>query len=243
MRRSASSAFAAIALMLSAGAAHAGFLASATWVTEVRPFGGPGVAIAVPVTGSGTSTATSLSVSLGVPAFVTSFPVTAPPLVSPSVTLNLSGTQMLTATAGMGGATMGLPGAVTSRIPATPILRIPLAVGAAGVSTFTATYAFGINHYITVAHYAWTPGAVTLTGLTHNLAALPDVVTAGSFMLDSSGAGTVTLVAPTRFTVQSSLPYRSNVALTRLTLHFVPEPGAWLLLLAAAGLGWRVSKR
>jgi hypothetical protein len=243
MRRSVSSAFAALALLLSAGAAHAGFLTSATWVTEIRPFGGPGVAIAVPVAASGASTATSVSVSLEVPAFLTSFPVTEPPLLSPSVTLNLSGTQMLTATAGVGGATIALAGGVTSRVPATTILRIPLAVGAAGVSTFTATYAFGITHYITVAHYAWTPGTVTLTGLTHNLAPLPDVVTSGSFMLDANGAGTVTLVAPTRFTVQSSLPYRRNVALTRLTLHFVPEPGAWLLLLAAAGFGWRVSKR
>lgn len=233
----------AVALLLSAGAAQAGVLTSATWVTEIRPFGGPGVAIAAPVSASGTSTATSIAVSVGVPGFVTSFPVTQPPLVSPSATLSLSGSQMVTATAGMGGATMGLPGAVTTRIPATTILRIPLGVGATGASSFTATYAFGGAHYITVAHYAWTPGTVTLTGLTQNLSPLPDAVTAGSFMLDANGAGTVTLVAPTRFSVVSSTTFRQDVALTRLTLHFVPEPGSWLLLLAAAGFAWRAAKR
>jgi hypothetical protein len=242
MRRPILSALAGIAILLSAGAARAGLLTSATWVSEIRPFGGPGVAIAVPVSASGTSTATSVSVSLTVPAFVTSFPVTGVPLLSPQATLRLSGMQAITATAGIGGATQALPGAASDRIPATTVLRIPLAVGVAGGSTFTATHAFGILHYITVAHYAWTPGAITLTGLTHNLAPLPDVLTAGSFMLDPNGAGTVTLVAPTRFSVQSSVQYRRNVALTRLTLHFVPEPGAWLLL-AAGGLLWRLSRR
>jgi len=44
----------------------------------------------------------------------------------------------------------------------------------------------------------------------------------------------VVLVSPTRITARSALTFKTDVSLTTLTLHFVPEPGSLLLLGAAA---------
>lgn len=61
----------------------------------------------------------------------------------------------------------------------------------------------------------------------------------GSFALDAMGSGMVTLVAPTRLSIDGSLAQRRSVDFTKLTLIFVPEPRALLLLAAlAAGLAF-----
>jgi hypothetical protein len=56
----------------------------------------------------------------------------------------------------------------------------------------------------------------------------------GSFALGAMGSGMVTLVAPTRLSIDGTLAQRRSVDFTKLTLTFVPEPGALLLLAAFA---------
>jgi hypothetical protein len=70
------------------------------------------------------------------------------------------------------------------------------------------------------------------------------VTVTGSFNLDAAGAGTVTLVSPTRIHLGGPLVQRDSVSVTTLKLTFVPEPGTLLLLGASAltlGLAWRRS--
>jgi hypothetical protein len=169
--------------------------------------------------------------------------LTGVPLQSPSATLTLDGMQLITATTGMAGATTGIPGAHVTRVPMGTIFSVPLRVGVAGsFVTSSAVFFPGILHYITANFYAWTAGTLTLTGLTSKLAPLPDLVTMGSFNLSANGGGMVSLVAPTRITDRSSLPYKTAVSVSRLTLQFVPEPGS-LLLLGAACIALGAARR
>jgi len=147
-------------------------------------------------------------------------------------------------------ATMGIPGKVTVRVAAhvakgvnasklapapTTLVRVPLSAGKAG--TFGAFfYAVNVSHYITVDFYAWTPHTLTFTGLTTKGAALPTVVAMGSFGLTDMGRGTVTLVAPSKISIDGLLLQRRTVSFATLTLTF-PEPSTLLLLGAGvAGL-------
>jgi hypothetical protein len=100
----------------------------------------------------------------------------------------------------------------------------------------------GITNYLTANFYGWTAHTRTLTGLTLRGDALPDEVGMGSFMLTANGAGTVTLVAPTRIHVDAGggPSVRTVGSFDTLTLHFVPEPSGLLLVAAAAlALVWR----
>jgi hypothetical protein len=108
-------------------------------------------------------------------------------------------------------------------------VQVPLSAGKAG--NFTGTFTVvGALHTITVDFFAWTPGSQMFVGLTSKGAALPNVTAAGSFMLDANGAGTVTLVSPSKVDIDGSLAQRRTASFTKLTLSFVPEPG-WLALL------------
>lgn len=107
----------------------------------------------------------------------------------------------------------------------------------------------GVTHYATVDYYGWTLGTRTFTA-TRSGVALPDVVVKGAWDLSPvnpvmdifGGAGTITLVAPTRITIDGPLRHRT-VSLTTLTLNFgsdgpyetIPVPEARALLLLAAG--------
>lgn len=233
MRRRFLPPVAALAALLGAADARAGTLTSATWETGWRGAYGATPSFTVPVTASGTSTPTSVSIGVAVPAFASSVSLPGVPLQSPSATLTLNGAQLVTATAGMAKATTGIPGALMTRVPAATVFKAPLQVGLAGIFTGTFTV-LGVLNHITVDHYAWTAGTLTLTGLTSSLAPLPDLVVMGTFDLTANGGGTVQLVSPAKITAVSSLPYRTVVSVTTLTLHFVPEPGSLLLLGAAA---------
>ena len=56
----------------------------------------------------------------------------------------------------------------------------------------------------------------------------------GSFDLTANGGGTVTLVAPSKITIDGRLLQRRSASFATLKLTFVPEPGALLLLGGAA---------
>jgi hypothetical protein len=241
-------------LGLVAAGAQAGSLSSATWTTEL-PGLGPNLPLGVPVIATGTSTSSSLSVSLVLPPFTGGFPVTGGPINTYRV-LALGGSQMITAAPSTGGATMGIVGKVDVKlalhvvkganasmfIPGmTTLVRVPLSVGGNGFDTSSFTVS-GQFHYLTIDHYAWSPGMQTFTGLTSKLASVPSVMATGSFNLTAMGGGSVLLVSPSRISIDGPLSQRRGVILSTLQLQFVPEPGA-LLLLGAGGVALLLGRR
>jgi len=246
-------------LLLVAGSARAGTLTSATWITDVGL--GPILPVpplSIPITASGTSTATSIAVSLAVPQFTTGifFPsvMAAAGTINAHVAVTLAGAQALTATAGMAGATGPVPGTVLImtaihdamgvnqsmfKVGANTLVEVPLSVGNAGQFTNTFTV-LGVFHVLTVDFAGWTPGTVVFTGQTSALSPLPDLTITGSFALTAMGGGTVTLVSPSRISIDGDNPdfaQRRSVGYTTLRLSFVPEPSSLLLLSAAAVAG------
>jgi hypothetical protein len=236
----------AAALIVAAGA-QAGTLTSATWTTEV-PGLSPNVPLGVPVIASGASTSSSMSVSLVLPPFQGGVFSTAGP-INTFRSLTLSGSQMLTATPSMAGATMGVPGEINIKVAVhvakgvnasmhiagmTTLVQIPLSIGGMGSDTGYFTVS-GQAHYVTVDHYAWSVGMQTFTGLTSMFSAVPSVMATGSFNLTAMGGGGVLLVSPTRIAIDGPLSQRRGVMLSTLQLQFVPEPSA-VLLLGAGGL-------
>ena len=225
--------------------ADAGVLASATWVERVA-----GVPITVPVFATGTSTATSVSVSLEIPEFeLTIFtPVASVPASLPTPRVRLfvpGGSAEISATPGMAAATMGIPATGTvfseGKAPFFRLYRVRPSLGAVRTPLTMYPYSqyferpyFGSVVYVFSSSYGWTPGPATVMGLTQKGVAAPDAKAQGSFALNAFGAGTITLVAPRRIRLDDPLGDRTVGSFTTLTLHFVPEPGAWLLLVAAA---------
>jgi hypothetical protein len=156
-----------------------------------------------------------------------------------------------------------IPGAVTVQLAMHTIgsMSVPGTLLYVGVKGRRTGYFAGFlgYHSATVDDYAWTLHTQTFTGLTSRGMALPDVVAKGTFGLSPvnpvhdvfGGAGTVTLVAPTRIAVTGPIP-RRTVSLTTLKLHFVsdgpydtiPVPEASVLrLLAAGGLAFGFARR
>jgi hypothetical protein len=244
-----------IAALLFAAAARAGTLTSATWLQVTQ--GVPMTRTLAQLGASGVSpTNSSISVNLSYPQTTLSVfvPKTAFGVLDLHIKVTQGGPQAITATPGMANAAPGVPGTVIVmtanhgargvnqsmfNVGINTLVAVPVSVGRAGV--FTNTFlVLGVTHSITVDFFAWTPGMVTFTGLTTKGIALPTVMAAGSFNLFSieyHGTGTVTLVSPTKISIDGSLAQRRTVSFTTLKLTFgVPEP-ATLLLLGAAGWG------
>jgi len=239
------------AVLLAASSGQAGSLTSATWsqVTQGFPMTRTGGQIGIVGTGS---TAGFMSATLSYPAFATKFfiPKTANGVIDLAVSITQGGPQALTATPGMAAATMGVPGTVNVRTAIhntkgvnqstfmtgiNTLVMVPVSVGPAGI--FTGSFiVLGINHFITVDFFAWTPGNLTFTGLTTKLAPLPTVTAAGSWNLTTNSGGTVTLVSPSKISIDCALAQRRTASFTSLKMYFVPEPGT-LLLLGAGALG------
>jgi hypothetical protein len=114
------------------------------------------------------------------------------------------------------------------------LLQIPLSVGKDGVVTGTFPV-LGTDHLFTVDFYGWSPGTQVFTGLTSGGDPIPTVVAMGSFSLTAPlGQGTVTLVSPSKVSIDGPLAQRRTVSFATLKLVFVPEPGTLLLLGAGA---------
>ena len=238
--------------LVAASAAQAGTLATATWLQVTQ--GVPMSRTTAQLGATGTSTATSIAVSLAYPAFsfTTFVPKTANGVLDLHIKITQGGPQAITATPGMAGVDQGIPGTVIVMTAihaakgvnasmyspgSNTLVAVPVSIGQAG--QFTGSFlVLGQQHTITVDFFAWTPGMQTFTGLTTKGMALPSVVAAGSFNLDGAGAGTVTLVSPSKISINGALAQRRTAAFTTLKLTFVgvPEPGT-LLLLGAGAIG------
>jgi len=236
----------AAASLFGAAAAQAGTLTSATWTTELQGWESPLVPVGVPISATGSSTATSFAVSLTVPAFSTQVFATGSPVIPVFLGFTIGGAQALSGTMSKASATMGVPGSQTivsakhtagsMFVPGVIVVaNFPFDVGVDGSFHYTPVWGIGDTHYLTVDFYGWTPGTKTFAGLTSGSAALPDVVAKGSFNLTANGGGTVSLVSPTKISIDGPLTQRRAVSLTTLKLTYVPEPST-LLLLAAGGL-------
>ncbi|MGH7288277.1 MAG: PEP-CTERM sorting domain-containing protein [Myxococcota bacterium] len=206
---------------------------------------------------TGTASSTNYSVSLTVGLFALS-QFTTGGLFAVHTKATLSGSQTLTGNDSGATPNQGVPGGVTIMVAAhvgmganasmqtpamTTLVKVPLSVGKAG--TFTGYLdVLGTPSYITVDFYAWTPHTLTFTGLTLANKALPSVVAMGSFALTPLGGGTVTLVSPSKISIDGPLAQRRTASFTTLKLSYVPEPGTLLLLgAAAAGLVWVGSRK
>jgi len=242
-----SRAFLASVFLCAASEAQAGTLTAATWSQVTNGY--PIVRTAAQLGATGSSTASSVTVALSFPQTTVGFfvPKAGTPGVHQHFSITQGGPQNLTASAGMGGASMGVPGTVvvmtashnskgvnqsTFMVGFFSLAHIPLNIGVVG-QTIGSFIVSGAYHYQTVDFYAWTPGTLSFANLTSLGFALPSVVAMGSFNLTALGGGTVTLVSPSKVSIDGTFS-RRTVGLATLTLSFVPEPGT-LLLLAAAG--------
>jgi hypothetical protein len=248
--------------LLATSAAQAGTLTSATWVQVTQGFPltrstagycpptTPGCA---PLLAGGTSTMTSIAVGLTYPAFSTKFFVPKSPNGSIDLAVNITqgGSASIAATPAMASVTAGgvlgtafvMSGVHNTKgvnqstflTGVNTIVMVSLNAGVPG--QFTGSFiVIGINHLITVDFYKWTPGVASFTGLTSKGVALPNSTASGSFNLTAMGGGTVTLVSPSKISIDCSLAQRRTAGFTSLTMHFVPEPGT-LLLIGAGALG------
>src|SRR5262245_42736236 len=240
----------AIAALLFAASADAGALTSATWLQVTQ--GVPMTRTTAQLGATGTSTSSSIAVNLAYPQFTLSFFVPKDPLTGVldlAFKITQGGPQAITATAGMGGGTPGVPGSGIVRTQGhiamgvnqsmfiagiNTLVAVPISVGKAG--QFNNQFSvLGVTHTITVDFFAWTPGMQTFTGLTTKGAALPTVMAAGSFNLTANGGGTVTLVSPRKGSVHGVLAQGRTASFTTLKLTFVPEASTLLLIGAVLG--------
>lgn len=222
----------AAVLLLGAASAAAGPLTSATWVQGVN-IRGIVANVAVPVTASGSATGTSAYT-----AFV-SFPLTVNVLSTRTTTI--LGTFGIVASVGPGGARI-INGVATTGIQARTAVKIGGLSGAtlasiprlAGISgLFTVSNG---STFFTITGHAWTTGTVMITGLSNSPVVGSGTRTfAGTNSLTPGGAGSLTLVSPTRVAMHS-FTSTATANFSALTLHYaaVPEPGSLLLL--ASGL-------
>jgi hypothetical protein len=236
--------------VLLAAAAQAGTLTSATWLQVTQGF--PMTRTTAQLGATGSSTASSLSVSLSYPAFATTFflPKTSMGVLDLGFQLTQGGAQILTATPSMANGNQGVQGTLHIRtanhiamgvnqsmfnLGVNTLARIPIDIGVKAHVGPTTFIVLGVTGTINVDFYAWTAGTKTFTGLTTNKQPLPNVVAMGSFDLTANGGGTVTLVSPSKVSIDNScIGPRRTASFTTLKLTFVPEPGTVLLLGAAA---------
>ena len=240
--------------LISSTGAFAGTLTAASWVTDLgfAGLGPPASLVPVPIVASGTSTATSVAVSLSVPSFSTGIflPKGATGAIDLHFKFTVGGVQALTASPHMALAVPGVAGTVvvmtaqhTSKganasmyaIGSNTLVNVPLSFGVKGQYIAPPFVVIGQTHYMTVDFYGWTAGTVAVSGLTSMYlpASSPTPTAMGSFALSAMGGGTVTLVSPTKVSIDGPLAQRRAASFTTLHLVFVPEPGASLLLVAA----------
>jgi hypothetical protein len=194
---------------------------------------------------SGSFTGGVYSVSLTLPAFSLTQFTTGGAINIRTAAAIPGGIQLITGVASSAAASGSLPGMVTVKVAAhaakgvnaslltaapTTLVKVPLDIGQAGIQTGY-FYVLTNIHYITVDFYAWTPHTLTFTGLTTKGASLPTVIAMGGV-----SGNTVTLVSPSKISIDGPLAQRRTASFTALTLTYAPEPST-LLLLGAGVVG------
>ncbi len=259
-------------LVLFAGQSKAGTLDSATWKGAFQgvPFtltigsgtvGGVGSSmlhLVVSGTAAGNNVVTA---SVSVIPFTTS-KFFEPPPAALTITQMLGGNQKINVAGNVASATgtpnMGALGTVNVFMQVgfpLLLLGVPLNVGGTGVQTYQGFNPLFTHVTVTATFLGWQIAPFTVTGLTNQGVALPNVMFTGSNNL-MFGEGTVTLVAPARVAVcvgggtttsgsctgasLEGLPglgqFNRTASSTTLKLTFIPEPG--VLLLLGAGLAF-----
>lgn len=252
--------FAGAAVFLATSAAQAGTLTAASWLQVIQGFPmtrtfsrGLGQ-LPFTISGSAWAGVDNVSVHLTYPAVVEKFfvPKTANGVLDLAISITQGGSQTIVATPGGGVANQGVVGSVVVRVAThnqagvnqsmyltgmTTLVKVPLNVGVDGQATNSFKVS-GIAHFVTVDFFAWTPGSFVFTGLTSRGQALPSATAAGSWALNAGpfggATGTVTLVSPTKISIDCVLAQRKTASFTSLKLYFVPEPSTLMLLGASA---------
>ena len=231
---------AAVAL-LGATSASAGTLTSATWLQGLNT-SGVVATVNVPIAAMGSSTGPTFSVTITNP---TSVNLASTTVTSGSIPLGI----IVSAGAGTAGLT-GTPNGVNQSggIGAPAVIKLGSVGGAALISLTPVAGSAGVNAFtvlnipVTVSGFAWTAGAVTVTGLTNSPVVGTGTRTfAGSVSTSGGSITKLTLVSPSKITVGGAAT-STTASFSQLTLNFasavVPEPGTLLLLGAGlAGLG------
>jgi hypothetical protein len=218
--------------------------------TDTNPNHVPGAGfITCPTAGlqaTGASTATSYNVGLTMPLFEMQV-FTTGGVINFGTMATLSGVQNIAGNAFSAAGTPAVAGTIVIgggnhtmnsawiQPAGQTLLKLPLSLGKAGVITSYFVVS-GSYQYVTVDFYAWTPGTLGFSDLTSMGASLPDVVAVGSFNLTANGGGTVTLVSPTKISIDGAFAQRRTASFATLKLTFVPEPSLLLLLVGAGAL-------
>lgn len=180
--------------------------------------------------GSGSSTGSGATLSASVFAATTTVPgttpiVTALRITAANATGSFSGAPLQGAMAIRGAARLRNGGFTAFTVPLT--LDGTRGVGLGGAPIFAGTSASPL----TLTGGLWSAGLVQVTGV--GTPGNPLTVSlAGSDQRTAMGAGTLTLVTPMR--IRNAALGVTVAGFGVLTLSFVPEPGAFLLLVAAA---------
>jgi hypothetical protein len=148
-----------------------------------------------------------------------------PPLTSLSLINggNLSGTV----TPGVGG-TLGILGTLNANVGGGPLISAPLNLGTQTGAGIGGTGFNGVPPFNATLYFSgWTTGAVTITPTSGGVPGTPSFRT-GSDSRTPGGLGQVTLVTPIK--VKAIITGGTIPVFGTLTVNFVPEPGAALLL-------------
>lgn len=202
---------------------------------------------------TGYTTPTSYSVSLTMP-LVSLTHVTTGGAINVHTRATLEGPVLINGGAA-GGVGDGNLGMVTVRVAAhvlkgvnasmqtarkTTLVKVALSSGVSARQTGYFTI-LGNPHHITIDFYAWTHRTRTFTGLTSKFAPLPTpTISAMGFLtlVPDNDNNFVSLVAPSRISIDGPLAQRRTASFTTLHMKFyIPEASVLLLLGAgAAGL-------
>jgi hypothetical protein len=237
-------------LLLASTSARAAALWEATWLQVTQGVPMTRTFHELGASGGIFNSGASIGVWLSYPAFATTLFVPKTPNGTLTLAYQISqgGPQFIFATSKLGTGSPGVPGTVVLKTAAhagmgvnasmfmvgtNTLLAVPLGHGQQGRFTDTQTVLSLPPIYVTVDFYAWSPGTFLFTGLTSNGLPLPDASAMGNWHVDGLQQGFVTLVAPSKVSIDG-LIQRRTVSFTTLRLEF-PEPGTWFLLGAAAG--------
>lgn len=225
-----------------AGAASAAPLQIATF-TNITSFGTASFTLQ---NATGTASGSVATANVGAINQNTTFPINATGVSALQVNLFSGGAVAATGTAAGGAPISGnsRAGSVKKGGTFAPLITIPINAGSAG---FTYMYASipGLGYaYVSVTGYAWAINPVQVTGVSTGPNGTIGTATFTGSALSTGVVGQVTLIAPSRVSVNAAggAVSTTTAGVSILVLNYVPEPGT-LLLVGAGALGLAVLGR